>query len=190
MEKFSRDEERMSLDRVVDIDAAQAIRTSRSSERSLLRRNIILCYARMARLRSGPPRAFEKPEVFMGWLKDFFGPKTLSSTPAADQRVNAREAQKILDLISEYFASSGGLAGVVKSFEDKGFVSKVRSWVSTGPNQPINSVEALQLIGHQNLKKMAEKAGVSVDKLRDLLAEFLPIAIDKATPEGKPPVHG
>jgi uncharacterized protein YidB (DUF937 family) len=123
----------------------------------------------------------------MGWLKDFFGPKTGSSSTAADHRPNASEAQKILDLISDYFTSSGGLAYVVKSFEDKGYIAKVRSWVSTGPNQPINSVEALQLIGLQNLEKMAAKAGLPVDKLRELLAEFLPVAIDKATPDGKAP---
>jgi uncharacterized protein YidB (DUF937 family) len=138
----------------------------------------------------GYARAFEKPEVFMGWLTDFFGPKTSASSSGADQRAASGEAQRILDLIADYFASNGGLSAAVKSFEDKGFVAKVRSWVSTGPNQPINSVEALQLIGLQNLKNMAEKAELSVDKLRELLAEFLPIAIDKATPDGKTPAGG
>jgi uncharacterized protein YidB (DUF937 family) len=32
---------------------------------------------------------------------------------------------------------------------------------------------------------MARKAEVSVEKLRDLLAELLPVAIDRATPQGK-----
>ena len=38
-----------------------------------------------------------------------------------------------------------------------------------------------------SIKKLAEAAGVDVNKARDLLAEYLPIVIDKATPEGKLP---
>ena len=37
------------------------------------------------------------------------------------------------------------------------------------------------------LKELAQATGVDYDKARDLLAEYLPIAIDKATPEGKVP---
>jgi uncharacterized protein YidB (DUF937 family) len=39
----------------------------------------------------------------------------------------------------------------------------------------------------QVLTEMAKSAGIPVDKVKDLLAECLPIAIDKATPEGKLP---
>jgi uncharacterized protein YidB (DUF937 family) len=123
----------------------------------------------------------------MNWIKEFFTPKAASFTP--DQRIKSSEAQKVLDLIRDYFVSNGGLDDVVKRFEEKGFVSKVRSWVSNGANQPINSVEALQLFGWQNLSEMSQKAGVSIDRLRDLLTELLPTAIDKATPEGKLPLE-
>lgn len=84
----------------------------------------------------------------MNWIKEFFKPKAGFSNP--DQRIKSSEAQKVLDLIKDYFVRNGGLADVVKRFEEKGFVSKVRSWISNGANQPINSVEALQLIGWQN----------------------------------------
>jgi uncharacterized protein YidB (DUF937 family) len=119
----------------------------------------------------------------MNWIKWLFGLKAGSSNP--NQPIEPNEAQKILDLIGDYFQKSGGLANVLKRFEQSGFMSKVRSWVSTGPNQPINSVEALQLFGLRNLSEMASKAGISVERLRDLLAELLPVAIDKATPLGK-----
>ena len=39
----------------------------------------------------------------------------------------------------------------------------------------------------EKLKKLAKSAGVDVNKARDLIAEYLPVAIDKATPEGKLP---
>lgn len=119
----------------------------------------------------------------MNWIKWLFGTTAAPSTP--NQSARSSEAQKVLGLIREYFERNGGLAGVVKRFEQSGFMSKVRSWVSTGPNQPINSIEALQLLGWRSLSEMADKAGVSVDRLRDLLAELLPVAIDRATPEGR-----
>jgi uncharacterized protein YidB (DUF937 family) len=65
--------------------------------------------------------------------------------------------------------------------------NKVRSWVSTGPNLPINSIEVKQALGLEKLTEMAKSAGIPVDKVKDLLSEYLPIAIDKATPEGKLP---
>jgi uncharacterized protein YidB (DUF937 family) len=121
----------------------------------------------------------------MNWIKEFFKPKVAFSNP--DQRIKSPETQKVLDLVKDYFVSNGGLADVVKRFEEKGFVSKVRSWISNGANQPINSVETLQLIGWQSLSEISKKAGVPIDRLRDLLTELLPTAIDKATPEGKLP---
>jgi uncharacterized protein YidB (DUF937 family) len=51
----------------------------------------------------------------------------------------------------------------------------------------ISGVEVGQAVGIEKLKKLAEAAGVDVNKARDLLAEYLPIVIDKATPEGKLP---
>ena len=125
----------------------------------------------------------------MNWIKkliDALSAKPRPPTSIPDESI-ASEAQRILDLIKDYFIKSGGLANVLKRFEDSGFVSKVRSWVSTGPNEPLNSIEALQLIGQKDLDEMAKKSGIPVEKLRGLLAELLPIAVDKATPRGRHP---
>lgn len=101
------------------------------------------------------------------------------------EKTISSEEDQILKLIHDYFESQGGVSGVVKLFEERGFISKVRSWVSTGPNQPLNSVEALQLLGWPGIMDMAKKADFSVENLRERLAKLLPIAIDRATPEGK-----
>jgi uncharacterized protein YidB (DUF937 family) len=92
-----------------------------------------------------------------------------------------------LTLIKDYVEKQGGLDGVVKQFESGGFKRQVESWVSTGKNQAISSIEVGQAIGIEKVKKLAEAAGVDINKARDLLAEYLPVAIDKATPEGKLP---
>lgn len=92
-----------------------------------------------------------------------------------------------LVLIREYVDKQGGLDAVVKNFQDGGFKRQVDTWISTGKNEAISGIEVGQAIGMENLKKLAEAAGVDVNKARDLLAEYLPIAIDKATPQGKLP---
>jgi uncharacterized protein YidB (DUF937 family) len=92
-----------------------------------------------------------------------------------------------LSLIKQYVEKEGGLDAVVKNFQNGGFKRQVDSWISTGSNQAISGIEVGQAIGIQKIKTLAESAGIDLNKARDLLAEYLPIAIDKATPEGKLP---
>ena len=95
-----------------------------------------------------------------------------------------------LNLVKEYIEKQGGLDAVVKNFRTSGFGRQVDSWISTGKNEAISAIEVGQVVGVGKLKELAKATGVDFDKARDLLAEFLPIAIDKATPEGKLPPAG
>jgi uncharacterized protein YidB (DUF937 family) len=92
-----------------------------------------------------------------------------------------------LSLIKEYVEKEGGLDAVAKKFKDGGYKKQIDSWISTGKNEAISGIEVGQAIGIEKVKKLAEAAGVDINKARDLLAEYLPVAIDKATPEGKLP---
>lgn len=92
-----------------------------------------------------------------------------------------------LDLIKKYVEKQGGLEAVVKDFQSVGLQKKMESWISTGKNEAISAVEVGQAVGIEKLKKLAEASGVDLNKARDLLAEYLPVAIDKATPDGKLP---
>ena len=92
-----------------------------------------------------------------------------------------------LNLVKDYIEKQGGLDAVVKDFRTSGFGRQVDSWISTGKNEAISAIEVGQVVGVGKLKELAKATGVDFDKARDLLAEFLPIAIDKATPEGKLP---
>jgi uncharacterized protein YidB (DUF937 family) len=92
-----------------------------------------------------------------------------------------------LNLVKDYVEKQGGLDAVVKNFRTSGFGRQVDSWVSTGKNEAISAIEVGQVVGVSKLKELAKATGVDFDKARELLAEYLPIAIDKATPEGKLP---
>lgn len=92
-----------------------------------------------------------------------------------------------LDLIKAYVEKEGGLEAVVKKLRSEGFGKQVDSWISTGKNEAISGIEMGQAVGAQKLKNIADALGVDFDKARELLAQYLPIAIDKATPEGKLP---
>ena len=92
-----------------------------------------------------------------------------------------------LTLVKDYIEKHGGVEGVKAEFDKTGLGAKVNSWISTGANLPINSVEIQQALGLDKLTEMARKSGLPIDKVKDLLAEYLPVAVDKVTPEGKLP---
>lgn len=92
-----------------------------------------------------------------------------------------------LSLVKEYVEKHGGVAGVVAEFEKTGFGQQVKSWVSTGPNLPITGEQIKQVLGSGKVKELADRFGIPVDKVADLLASHLPTAIDQATPGGKLP---
>ncbi len=92
-----------------------------------------------------------------------------------------------LSVVKEYVEKQGGIEGVVKNFESSGLGQKVHSWIGLGPNEKISEIEIGKVVNADKLKELAKNAGVDMDKARELLAQYLPVAIDKATPEGKLP---
>lgn len=79
-----------------------------------------------------------------------------------------------MSLVKDYIEKHGGIQGVVAEFEKTGFGQQVTSWISTGPNLPINAEQIQQALGSEKVKAMAAKFGIPVDKVADLLAKHLP----------------
>jgi uncharacterized protein YidB (DUF937 family) len=90
-------------------------------------------------------------------------------------------------VVTDVIRRNGGVQGVVNQFESQGFGPTVRSWVSTGPNQPIAPEHVEQVFGSDLLQQMSAKTGMSVTELKEKLAEILPQAIDQMTPGGMIP---
>jgi len=87
-------------------------------------------------------------------------------------------------VVTDVLRRNGGVQGVVNQFESQGFGPTVRSWVGTGPNQPIAAEHVQQVLGDDLLREMSAKTGISVAELTQKLAQILPEAIDQMTPGG------
>jgi uncharacterized protein YidB (DUF937 family) len=83
----------------------------------------------------------------------------------------------------------GGLQGLVQTFRDKGMGELVSSWVGTGPNPPISADQVHQVLGSDQVKALAAKAGINPDVAGSAIAQLLPGLVDKLTPNGCVPEH-
>jgi uncharacterized protein YidB (DUF937 family) len=83
----------------------------------------------------------------------------------------------------------GGLQGMVQSFHDKGLGGLVSSWVGTGQNLPITADQIHQVLGSDQVKALAARAGISPDQAGSAIAQLLPGIVDKLTPNGEVPAH-
>lgn len=85
---------------------------------------------------------------------------------------------------------TGGLGGLVQSFQEKGLGGVVSSWIGTGENLPVSAEQIQQVLGSDMVQNLATKAGIAPEELSGKLAEFLPGIIDKMTPDGTIPEGG
>ena len=95
----------------------------------------------------------------------------------------------MMDVISHLIndPETGGLQGLLKSFQDKGLGDIAASWVGTGQNQPITAAQIQQVIGADRLASISQKFGLSPDTVAAGLAEMLPRVIDHLSPNGQLP---
>jgi uncharacterized protein YidB (DUF937 family) len=81
----------------------------------------------------------------------------------------------------------GGLTAIVNKLQQAGYGDQVKSWLGDGKNIPITGEELQAVLGNAKVKELAAKYGVPVDQLGPLLAQYLPKAVDKASPKGALP---
>ncbi len=69
-------------------------------------------------------------------------------------------ASSVMQMINN---QPGGLSGLLQQFHDKGLGGLVTSWVGTGQNLPISADQLQQVLGSEQVKELAAKAGISPD---------------------------
>ncbi len=97
--------------------------------------------------------------------------------------VGAEMATVVNGLIEKH----GGIQGIVAQLEQQGLGATARSWIGTGPNQPISPDQIHHAFGSDIVAQLAAKVGLSPDVLAGKLSQVLPQAIDKMTPAGTVP---
>ena len=83
----------------------------------------------------------------------------------------------------------GGLSGLLQCFHDKGLGGLAASWVGTGQNLPITADQIQHVLGSEQVKQLAAKAGISPETASAALSQLLPSLVDKLTPNGQVPQH-
>jgi uncharacterized protein YidB (DUF937 family) len=116
----------------------------------------------------------------MSFLEDMAG-KEMSSMLSSSSNPMASSVIQMLN------NQPGGLSGLLQQFHDKGLGCLVTSWVSTGQNLPISADQIQHVLGSEQVKELAAKAGISPEVASSHLAEFLPMLIDQLTPNGQVP---
>jgi uncharacterized protein YidB (DUF937 family) len=77
----------------------------------------------------------------------------------------------------------GNLAGLVKQL--RGLDQQVQSWLGKGENMPVNGDQLRGALGDRHVQNIGQQAGIPADRLLQILAQYLPAAIDQASPNGK-----
>ena len=93
----------------------------------------------------------------------------------------------LVSVVSDVLEKHGGVQGVVNEFEQNGLGGTVKSWVGTGPNQPISPADVHQVLGADLMQQLSAKSGLSVQELAEKLSHVLPRAVDHLTPDGAIP---
>jgi uncharacterized protein YidB (DUF937 family) len=90
-------------------------------------------------------------------------------------------------VVNRLIEKHGGVSGIVTQLEQQGLGATVKSWVGTGPNQPISADQVHRAIGADTIQEIAAKFGLTPQDLAQKLSQVLPQAIDKLTPGGVVP---
>jgi uncharacterized protein YidB (DUF937 family) len=82
------------------------------------------------------------------------------------------------------------LADLRQRLQDAGLGHVVDSWVGNGPNQPVSPQELHRALGDEQVDDMARQSGMPASRLLPLLAQALPLIVDRMTPNGQMPQRG
>lgn len=79
----------------------------------------------------------------------------------------------------------GGLNDLLDTFRNAGSREQADSWITPGvPTQGLSRDQVEQAIGRDNLTSLARDTGMDYDELLNRLAQVIPEAVDRATPDG------
>ncbi|WP_407174968.1 YidB family protein [Bradyrhizobium sp. STM 3562] len=114
---------------------------------------------------------------------------SLENSPAFKSALGQLGAAVLPVVMSEVFGSGGqgGLNAIIAKLQQAGFGEQVKSWIGTGQNLPITADQIRQVLGNDTVRQIAAKYNIPIDQVSEVLAHQLPVAVDRASPDGKLP---
>lgn len=106
-----------------------------------------------------------------GAFSGFFGSALMNQIPA---KLAAALA------VSPY----GDMNGLLDRFREGGFGNEVESWLGTGPNLPMTTEQVMEVIDPMTMSSLASAIGLPASMLPGLIAQYLPLAVDRLSPNG------
>lgn len=86
--------------------------------------------------------------------------------------------------------AGNGIGGLLSQFQENGMGDAVQSWLGSGSNLPISADQLTSVLGSDKIAEIAQQVGISTDDISGQLANMLPQAVDKLTPDGQVPDGG
>jgi uncharacterized protein YidB (DUF937 family) len=93
----------------------------------------------------------------------------------------------LLPYAMRWVQRNGGVGAVLERFRQKGFGRQADSWVASGPNQELRAEEADEVVGGEELSRVAHQLGVTEREAALGFAQIMPELVDKLSPEGQIP---
>ena len=112
---------------------------------------------------------------------------SLENSPAFKSALGQLGAAVLPVVLSEFMGTGGqgGLGAIVTKLEQAGFGEQVKSWIGNGQNLPITADQLRQVLGNDTVRQIAAKYNIPIDQVSEVLAHQLPVAVDRASPDGK-----
>jgi uncharacterized protein YidB (DUF937 family) len=99
------------------------------------------------------------------------------------------QPKAIAGILQQVLAQNGGgVASLIQRFEGAGLGEHAQSWVSPdNNNMPISADHIGRVFSPEEIEGWAAQAGTTPDRMRSVLAEALPHAVNHVTPDGQTP---
>ncbi len=92
----------------------------------------------------------------------------------------------MMSILQEVLARNGGVQGLISRFTNAGYGEHAQSWVQGDP-RPLTGNQVNDVFAPDEINGWASKLGVDPNKMRTVLAEAIPHAVDHLTPNGEVP---
>ena len=93
----------------------------------------------------------------------------------------------LLPFAMQWIQRNGGIGAVLERFRQKGYGQHAQSWISTGPNQTLQADAVNDIVGGEELSRLAHQFGVPEQEVAHGFAEIFPEMIDQLSPGGQIP---